>query len=455
MARLRTHSTRPRVVVAGGGIAGVEAILALRELAGSRVAIELLAPEPDLVMRPLTVTEPFGTGEAQHFALADICDEHDVHLRPDALDSVDTERHLVETAAGSAVPYDALVVATGARRRPALPGALTFDGPAGVGALEALLGQLASGEVRSVAYALPDGVTWPLPLYELALMTAAEVAGTDARISLVTPEHRPLEPFGNAAHQRVGALLAERGVELRTGTTSFRVTDGFLLTSGGALPVDEVVALPILEGLRPAGLPSDAGGFLPVDEHCAVRGVADVWAAGDGTDAAVKQGGLAAQQADVAAEAIAARFGAPCDPTPFTPRLRAQLLTGALPWFFRDDVESRSPLWWPTGKVAARYLGPYLAERVRSRLSGEVELHDVGPHPHEDPEGRAAALDLALVLADEEAEAGEPAQALHWLDAAEAIAGTLPPEYVAKRRRWSAGRPEGAPSVRPMAGVWR
>ena len=46
----------------------------------------------------------------------------------------------------------------------------------------------------------------------------------------------------------------------------------------------EVIALPVMDGPAIEGLPKDAGGFIPIDEHARVAGVADVYAAGDGTN---------------------------------------------------------------------------------------------------------------------------------------------------------------------------
>ena len=355
---MTTH--RPHVVIAGGGIAGVETLRALRELAGARLTIDLVAPEPDLVMRPLAVAAPFGTAEVKRFALAEICRDQDVHLRRDALTFVDVAHRRAETSRGASIDYDALVLAVGARARTVLPGALTFDGPGAVEPFRRLLDELGDGRVRSVAFAVPEGATWPLPLYELALLTGEALAGHDVRLVFSTSEQRPLEAFGPQTGELVGRLFAERGIELHTASVPLRVANGFLLTSAGAVRAERVVALPELEGTRVPGVPCDERGFIGVDEHGAVGGAPGVYAAGDGTSTPMKQGGVAAQLADAVAEAIASDAGAPCDPTPFRPVLRAELLTGTLPWFLREDETSRSPLWWPPGKVAARYLAPYL-----------------------------------------------------------------------------------------------
>jgi sulfide:quinone oxidoreductase len=98
--------------------------------------------------------------------------------------------------------------------------------------------------------------------------------------------------------------------------------------------------------------------------------MADVFAAGDMTTFPIKQGGLAAQQADAVAEAIAADFGALGEPTAFRPVLRALLLTGGRPIFLQAQLAggggetstaSDEPLWWPAGKIVGRHLAPFLA----------------------------------------------------------------------------------------------
>ena len=95
-----------------------------------------------------------------------------------------------------------------------------------------------------------------------------------------------------------------------------------------------------------------------------------MYAAGDLTNFPIKQGGLAAQQADAAAEAIAAASGVEITPTPFTPVLRGLLLTGLTPRYMRAEVGTNEseldtePLWWPPGKIVGRHLAPFLASHL-------------------------------------------------------------------------------------------
>jgi sulfide:quinone oxidoreductase len=242
---------------------------------------------------------------------------------------------------------------------------------------------------------MPAGISWPLPLYELALLTAVHLAdsGADVDLQLVTPEPRPLQLFGSAASEVVVELLDRHGIELLTDTIPAAVEENVLRFVGtGEIEADRVVALPRIEGLRLPGIPHDANGFVPIDEHGRVRDVEDVYAAGDLTNFPIKQGGLAAQQADAAAEAIAAAAGVEITPSPFKPVLRGLLLTGLSPRFMRAEVGSQEsqvdtePLWWPPAKIVGRHVAPFLAAQLHISqapprsdvLEVEVEL-DRGP----------------------------------------------------------------------------
>jgi sulfide:quinone oxidoreductase len=381
------------VLVAGGGVAALEAALALHALAEDRVAVELLAPESDFTYRPLAVAAPFHAGEAHRFPLQRLVEDAGATLRQGTLQSVDAERREVTTADGEAVAYDVLLLALGAQARPGLTGAITFRGPQDEELLSSLLSKARTGEVRKIVFALAVGVSWALPLYELALLTAVHLADagvTDVQLELVTAEHRPLLLFGTAASETVTELLTSRGITISADTAPMAFESGSLrLAPQGSIEADAVVALPRLEGPRLPGIPHDRNGFVPTNEHGRVDVAGDVYAAGDLTDFPVKQGGLAAQQADAAAESIAAGVGAPIEPTPFTPILRGLLLTGLSPRFMRAEpgrhasVTDTEPLWWPPAKIVGRYLAPFLAShlglaagppRIDDRKAVEIEV---------------------------------------------------------------------------------
>jgi sulfide:quinone oxidoreductase len=361
------------VLIAGGGVAALEAALALRALAEDRVGVELLAPEPQFWYRPLAVAEPFDLGEVRQFELSELAAAAGATLSPGALIRVDAGRKQVETSAGSSIPYDVLLVACGAVPTPAVPGALTFRGPADTEKIRRLLDELVAGQVGRVAFVVPWGAVWSLPIYELALMTAAYIAQREldhVELTIVTPEDEPLQLFGRAGSDAVRELLEERGIALQTGAFPIELVEGELrLVPEGSVAADRVVALPRLRGPRIDGLPQTVDGFITVDAHGQVHGLADVFAAGDITSFPVKQGGIAAQQADAAAEMIAANAGADLAPQPFRPVLRGLLLTGRQPRYLRHELTggagdasaaSPEPLWWPPAKIVGRYLAPFL-----------------------------------------------------------------------------------------------
>jgi sulfide:quinone oxidoreductase len=362
------------VLIAGGGVAGLEATLALRELAGELVDVTVLAPSGEFRYRPLTVTEPFSAAVQLAFRLDEIVGQAGARLRTGALASVDPERREARTTDGETIGYDVLLVATGAKAQEGVAGAVTFWG--GGGGFGALLEELRSGAARQPVFAVPSGSSWPLPLYELALLTAAELGlhGSDTPVTLVTPESRPLEVFGAEASDAVAEVLASGGVRFVPRSHAVAVVGGDLaLAPRGSLPADAVVTMPALTGPAIVGLPHDRHGFLPADDGGVVHEVASVFAAGDVTTFPVKQGGIAAQQADAAAQQISVLAGARVKLEPFRPVLRGRLLTGGAPLFLRAELHggrgetseaSTEALWWPPAKIFGRYLGPFLAARA-------------------------------------------------------------------------------------------
>jgi sulfide:quinone oxidoreductase len=365
-----------KVMIVGGGVAALEALIALRSLAQERVELELVTPTAEFAYRPLAVAEPFGLGESHRYDLVRITKEHGAALHVAEVVAIEPENHAVRTRDGRTLGYDVLLVAVGARPTVAIPGSVTVQGPSYTSRFRTVLRELEERRTRRVAFAVPSGASWPLPLYELALMTAARVAERRLRkveLSLVTPEAEPLEVFGAAASQSLRALLEDRGVAVHTGRYPAEFRDGRLTTvPPGEIAAERVVSLPRLHGPGLAGLPHDPEGFIPVDLHGLVQGARDVYAAGDATTCPIKQGGVASQQADAAAEAIAARAGADVEPREFRPVLRGLLLTGSTPRYMRAEVSggrgeqwdvSEHALWWPPSKIAGRWLAPYLAAR--------------------------------------------------------------------------------------------
>ncbi|MGZ4177390.1 MAG: FAD-dependent oxidoreductase [Solirubrobacteraceae bacterium] len=379
----QTHTTPPlRVVIAGGGVAGLEAAFALRELAGDRVATTLLTPGDEFVYRPLSIGEPFSSTHAERYALAPLAAAAGAELVQDTLASVDPRNQVVRTGAGAKLGYDALLVGLGAAMQPVSQHATNVDDARMDELLHGLVQDIEGGYVRRLAIVVPGPMPWPFPAYELALMASERAwdMQTDLDVTLMTPERAPLEIFGAEASQAVARMLADRRIEV-VGSAYCEIPRSQLVVvhpGGRSVAADRIVAFPQLVGPDVDGLPSDGGGFLPVDEYGRVRGVQRVWAAGDGTDYPVKQGGVAAQLADTAAESIAALAGVARDVRPFSPIVEGVLITGGTPRYLRatpagrdsdgESVFTELARGATPPKIAARYLGPHLAGRVSAGL---------------------------------------------------------------------------------------
>jgi sulfide:quinone oxidoreductase len=403
-----------RVVIAGGGVAALEALAGLRALAGDRVETTLLSPVDTFSYRPLSTAVPFTFREERTRSLAELAGDLDARFVRDGLAQVDASRTRVLTRDGDFLPYDALLIAVGARvsRRPGEDVAWS-RGSQGVAALTALLLELEAGSVRSVAFVAPPAAAWPMDAYELAFVArlAAERAGGDTRVVLVTAEQAPVEALGAAASEAVADELARADIDFVTGVEVAGAQQGeeagsdmlssvmprlsrggrgpderlsvLHLDSGSNLAVDRAVRLPVVHGPAVPGVARDDNGFLMVDGHARSTQDPRVFAAGDATALALKHSTLASAQATAAAEALAAEAGADLEPAPWSSCLYG-LLT--LPPHFPgargsawlpDGGPITHCLWWPPGHVAGRHLAPCLAARDTGVRPG-LERHPNG-----------------------------------------------------------------------------
>jgi sulfide:quinone oxidoreductase len=435
---------KPRVVIAGAGVGGLETLLALRALLGEAVRVEVVAPDDEFSYRQFAVAEPFSLGEIARFGLGELIEDAGGVHRRDRLAAVDREARYVRTSAGAEIPYHSLVIAIGAHQVVALPGALTYRGPASNRDVHQAVLKLARGESRGIAFAVPATVHWGLPAYELALLAAAHLADVGAGgapVHLATAEGAPLDAFGETISDRVRAELDRAGVTLHTTAPARVVEGGLALVDGTVIPCDHAVALPAPRIEAIDGLPQGRHGFLETDFRMRIDGCANEYAVGDASWFPIKQGGLAAQQADSAASCIAHELAPDVKCAPFVPRLRAALLTGDGPLYLRSGAgleiaASEAPLWWPPGKVAGRYLTPFIARHASSTNQPDPALLDL---PAADPggvTGHREAIELALYAADADARLSDYDGALRWLAVAERLELTLPAEYALRREQW-------------------
>ncbi len=367
---------RFKVVICGGGVAGIEALLRLRHLTGDQLDITLLTPGDYLDYRPVSVLEPFDREPIRRYPLEQIVADTGATRIADTLGWVDRHQQTVHgSMTGDSLPYDALLLAVGGRPRPVSPFMEVFTSAQGERTYREILRELDSGQLTDLAFVIPQGPSWPVPLYELALMTAqrAHDRGLRLRISVITPDARPLQIFGAAAGEAVTRLLTGSGGALYCGTT-VEMPEAACLDlhpSGIRLSPQRTVTIPRITGPDVRGIPGDpTHRFLEIDLHCRVsRTDGRVFAAGDATNFPVKHGAISAQQADTAAAGIAHLAGLGPRSEPLHPVLRTKLMTGHEPLYLSANVIAgqgwnsevhHEPPWGDEGKIVAAELGPYL-----------------------------------------------------------------------------------------------
>ena len=346
----RWHATRIRmsnplrVVVAGAGVGGLETHGRAAGLVGHRVALTLVAPQDDFTVHALEVFEPFGLGLAQRYPVAELAADLDAAFRHDAVARVERDDRTVHLQSGDELAYDRLVLAVGAFPYPAYEHGVCFKRAHDAEAFDAVVADLRSGRAERIAIVVPPGCTWTLPAYELALMVAA----------LATPR------AADAGHARARAAERLRRARRASGcaprcelpasscSPASRATVPHPTRRARSRPApastcDRVVHLPLLSGPNCPGVPCDADGFILVDDAFRVRDDDDVFAVGDATAGPYKQGGLAAQQADVVAEHIAWQVGAEHPPRPYRPVLRGAPADGRRPPLSARRAAGRTP----------------------------------------------------------------------------------------------------------------
>jgi sulfide:quinone oxidoreductase len=365
-----------RILIAGGGVASLEAAVALQDLAGDLIDVEICAPSSDFAYRPFAVGGPYGASKIPLYNLEELAKRCDATFRLVSIASVDAAEQRATAHDGNEIPYDYLVIACGSKLLWPIPGVTTFWGLRDEADIESVIHRMQDGSAKRLVFALPGTNGWGLPIYELALLAETEMrkAEVDApQLTVVTPEDAPLQVFGNEVSAKLSKLLSDRGIAVRTGAHISKFEQGLLsITPGEDLEADAVVSLPRMEGRKIVGVAHDQNGFIGVDAHCRVPGMSNVFAAGDVTAFPVKQGGIAAQQGDVIAEAIAADLGCDLDPKPFEPVLRGVLWTGEQPRYLYGHLTgghgetssmTMEPPWEPQeGKIMSRYLSPFLSE---------------------------------------------------------------------------------------------
>jgi len=320
-----TTNSRPRIVVLGGGFAGLESAFSLAARLGRRAQITLVSDRDEFLFKPNTIYIPFGADPARLLIpLAKPARRREIELERACVGTVDTDRRRVELVGahlGKHLSYDFLVIATGAAMRPEeIPGlgdhAETIWTPEQMLSLRARLDELLrrarSGRRKTVLFAVPPGNKCAGPLYEIVFMLDTWLRRRRVRehadIVFTTYEQSYIQAFGPKLDDVVTAEFAARGIDGHTGWRLNGVgADSVRYANGESRRHDLLIAFPpYAAGVRYPGLPADDRGFLTTNlESRRVEGQERIYAPGDAGDFPVKLAFLAFLQADAVAEDIA------------------------------------------------------------------------------------------------------------------------------------------------------
>ncbi|MCW3014635.1 MAG: hypothetical protein JWO02_1727 [Solirubrobacterales bacterium] len=348
-----------RVLVVGGGVSALEALIALRDIGSGLLRLELVSPSRSFVLDPQLVDRPQGATPVE-IDVDEFCADLGVRLHVGEPAAVEQLTRTLRLADGHTLGYDELLIACGALPFAPYAGIRTL----GLGALSDQLAALRPGRLSIV---VPPGVAWTFPAYQLALLAAGELA---IRVEVITTERRPLELFGERAPGMVTELLAHAGVTVLPRCVVPPGSDLFTL-------LDNAIALPLVRGPGLVGLPTEGDGFLPVDAPGRVLGATSVHAAGDVTSRPLKEHGLAAQDAGIAATDIAREAGASRAGKPAPRVLRGTLVaTDGTTVHLRRVLDGRDagaaspePLWPPRAATGAWRLTSWLEHRPEPAAS--------------------------------------------------------------------------------------
>jgi NADH dehydrogenase len=295
---------RPRVVVVGGGFAGLSTV---RELGDADVDVLLLDRDLDSTFQPLlyqVATGGLNPGDVTYALRAFAARFGNAEFRRMSVTGVDAARRCVRTDTGEEIGYDYLVLCCGVTANYfGLPGAeeharTIYTRKAAIEVRDVLL-----GNIEAVAQDRPEAVE-PVTVLVGAGPTGVEMAGTLAelrnialpvtypeldlervRVILVEMTDRVLGPCTPRLRRYTAKQLRKRGVELRLGTAVKEVDqDGVVLSDEERVPSAATIwctGVKADDQVASWELPQGRGGRIQVEPDMRVVGHADIFAVGD------------------------------------------------------------------------------------------------------------------------------------------------------------------------------
>ena len=285
-----------RVVVAGGGIAGVEAAIFAAQQGFETV---LLSDRDFLFVYPLSIWIPVGKLEFSQACvpLKSIADANGFNVIIDRVVGLDRENNRVLLAQREPERYDYLILATGSTHTP-IPGDDTIysicDAPeTSLAMRDAIISLLKNGS-GSIAVGFGGN---PLdgsgvrggPAFEIVFNLDTYLKSLGIRdhfnLSFFAPMENPGERLGLKSAAQFAKVLDRSFVRCHFGKKIERFSkQGVHLGDHSVLPADMVFFIPARSGraeYQGWGLPVSEAGFIDTDEGCRVRGFDNIYAIGD------------------------------------------------------------------------------------------------------------------------------------------------------------------------------
>ncbi|WP_181011896.1 NAD(P)/FAD-dependent oxidoreductase [Bosea psychrotolerans] len=414
---------RKNIVIVGAGFGGLAAAQALAEAHADITVIDrrnfhlfqpLLYQVATAALSPADISAPIRSVLRR---------QANAHVMLDKVTGIDREKRVVLTEGRRAVPFDYLVLATGARHSyfgrddwaPFAPGIKTLDDATRLRARILLAFERAELETDPAARralltfvvigAGPTGVELAGSIAELARKSVTRdfrsIAPGDMTVVLIEAGPRILPSFRENLAQAAAQSLEEMGVTLRLAQPVTEVTAHTVTISGRVLPAATIIwaaGVKASAAGRWLGAETDRAGRVKVGPDFTTAGEPDIFVIGD-TAACVDEGGKAlpgvapaAKQAGAwVGKLIAARLASTREPKPFRYRDKGAMatigrksavvdlgrirLTGGAGWL----LWSAAHVWFLIGfrnrfSVATSWLWSYLTWERGARLITGQEI---------------------------------------------------------------------------------
>ena len=346
---MASQVNRPRIVVIGGGFGGLAAI---DELAGAAVDITVIDRRNHHLFQPLlyqVATAALSTSEIAWPIRHLLHRRREVTTLLGEVSGIDPVVHQVRLTHGGSVPFDYLIIATGAQHayfghgewEPFAPGLKTLEDATLIRRKLLLAFERAEREADPekrralltfvIVGAGPTGVELAGAIIELARATLAKdfraLKPAEARVVLVEAGQRVLGTFKPELSAYAQQALEKLGVEVRLGRAVTEIDADGLIIGGERLASKTVLRAAGVEASPAAkwlGAPADRAGRIRVEPDLSVPGYKQIFAVGDTATIAMPNGrqvpgvGDGAKQGGRhAARVIRARIGGNDAPMPF------------------------------------------------------------------------------------------------------------------------------------------